>query len=116
MPNILNRDHWEHDHPLASLAHIGTQAILVSIGMLVDHWYKTTLNESSWKVLKGNMHIGVKYNDLYPTHGDLMRRVTKRSRDVELTVVAQTLSVYVISGTPETIGTRLHPRSSAFGV
>ena len=41
---------------------------LISIGMLVDHEYRTTLNQSTLKISKGNMHIGhgIKYNNLYP--------------------------------------------------
>ena len=41
---------------------------LISISMLVDHGYRTTLNESIWRISKGNMHIdhGVKYKTLYP--------------------------------------------------
>ena len=36
--------------------------------MLAEDRYKTTLRESSWKILKENLHIdhGVKYNNLYP--------------------------------------------------
>ena len=41
---------------------------LICIGMLADHGYRTTLNESTWQLSKGNMHIGheLKYNNLYP--------------------------------------------------
>ena len=41
---------------------------LISIGMLADHVYRKTLNESTWQISKGNMDIrhGVKYNNLYP--------------------------------------------------
>ena len=41
---------------------------LISIGMLADHGYRTTLNESMWKISKSDMHMGhwVKYNNLYP--------------------------------------------------
>ena len=41
---------------------------LVSIGMLAEDGYKTTLNESTWMISRGNLQIGSgqKYNNLYP--------------------------------------------------
>ena len=41
---------------------------LVSIGMLAEDGYRTTLSESSWMINGGNMEIrnGYKYNNLYP--------------------------------------------------
>ena len=41
---------------------------LVSIGMLAEDGYKTTLHESTWVISRGNLKIGSghKYNNLYP--------------------------------------------------
>ena len=41
---------------------------LVSIGMLAEDGYKTTLKESTWMISRGNLRIGSrhKYNNLYP--------------------------------------------------
>ena len=41
---------------------------LVSIGMLAEAGYKTTLSESSWMISRGYMKIGsgYKHNNLYP--------------------------------------------------
>ena len=41
---------------------------LVSIGMLAEDGYKTTLSESPWTISRGNLKIGngYKYNNLYP--------------------------------------------------
>ena len=41
---------------------------LISISILGDHRYITTLNDSMWKISKGNMQCGhgVKYNNVYP--------------------------------------------------
>ena len=41
---------------------------MVSIGMLAKDGYKTTLNESTWMISRGNLRIknGHKYNNLYP--------------------------------------------------
>ena len=41
---------------------------LVSIGILAEDGYKTTLNESTWMISRGNLRIGSghKYNNLYP--------------------------------------------------
>ena len=41
---------------------------LVSINMLVEDGYSTTLNESSWMIRRGNLIIGSghKYNNVYP--------------------------------------------------
>ena len=40
----------------------------VSIGMLAEDGYGTTLNESEWMITRGNLRIGNghKYNNLYP--------------------------------------------------
>ena len=42
--------------------------ILVSIGMLLEDGYKTTLSQSSWMINRVNMKIGngYKYKSLYP--------------------------------------------------
>ena len=41
---------------------------MVSIGMLAEDGYRTTLNESVWMISRGNLQIGSghKYNNLYP--------------------------------------------------
>ena len=41
---------------------------LVSIGMLVEDGYRTTLGDSSWQITRENLPIshGRKYNNLYP--------------------------------------------------
>ena len=41
---------------------------LVSIGMLAEDGYRTTLSESTWMINRGNLKIGSghKYNNLYP--------------------------------------------------
>mgnify|MGYP000152591075 CR=1 FL=1 len=41
---------------------------LVSIGMLAEDGYRTTLHESTWVISRGNLKIGsgYKYNNLYP--------------------------------------------------
>ena len=49
---------------------------LVSINMLAEDGYKTTLNESTWMISRGNLRIGRghKYEQLVPTDGDQYRR------------------------------------------
>mgnify|MGYP000105409760 FL=1 len=41
---------------------------MVSIGMLIEDGYRTTLSESSWMISQGNMKIGSGYkdNNMYP--------------------------------------------------
>ena len=56
---------------IITLHHVGhvsnLKRSLISIGILVEDGYKTTLNESSWHITRGNLRIGhgVKYNNLY---------------------------------------------------
>ena len=59
---------WQYDHPAPSPACTRAEKKSGSIGMVAEDRYKTTLNESSWMIRRGNLKIGngCKYNNIYP--------------------------------------------------
>ena len=59
---------WKHNNLAPSLACTRSERSMVSIGMLAEDGYRTTLNESTWAINQGNLKIGSghKYNNLYP--------------------------------------------------
>ena len=58
---------------------------LVSIDMLAEDGYRTTLNESAWMINRGNLRIGSrhKYNNLYPLMAIILERAMNTGKKTD---------------------------------
>ena len=99
---------WQYNHPAPSMA---VKRCLISINMLAEDRYRTTLNESTWMISRGNLRIGSghKYNNLYPLMAIQSRWGREHSRkdwpkimarpivEYECIIAVFTLSLYSLS-------------------